>query len=226
MVDNLVRFADSLECHNACSDVTMRSENCCCWETACKAAGTTTFTSQAIPQAVKFASKPLGYNFEEPATVRCDNCHDTRKGSEAVERAALAELRKHPDMHPLIEAWTNRNKPLVRTRAAGGGDGDTRPEVELVIEDLHLPKFQAILALLVLQANNHRAGHHASCFKTSTVTRKLGCRYGFPQNCQYITTLFINDLAFTATEVWVYTQMFIHKAVIGGMMGLKWGSRS
>ena len=185
-VDNIVRFAENLESHNPFFDAHMQSASMRCCNEACQQAGASEFISEPIPDYIKNATKPLGFNFEEPATVRCETCEATYSGSKEIERAALAELAKHADMKPLVDAWRRDDKASVRELAA-------MPEVVLDMDMLRTPKCQAVLALLVLQGNRHRAGHHASCFK---VKGSKTCRYRFPRDCinNQLTTLVINGV--------------------------------
>ena len=61
------------------------------------------------------------------------------------------------------------------------------------MDQLHTPKFQAVLALLVLQYNRHRPEHHRSCFK---IKIKATCQYNLPMDANMLTTLIINIMEF------------------------------
>lgn len=189
-IDNIIRFADRLESHNAFSDAAMQDACMRCSADTCQREGVLgcKLSSNPIPDAIKNTHKCLGYDFEEPATVRCDQCGATSSGYAAIERAALVELSKHEDMAPLVKAWRQQDKNAIRELAV-------LPEAELDMDKLNSPKCQAILALVVLQANCHRAGHHKSCFKVKAIAT---CRYRFPRECHdnKVTRLLLNGVTF------------------------------
>lgn len=140
--------------------------------------------SEPIPDDVLKTTKPLGFHFPSPNTVACDVCQTKYVGHEVLERAALIELESHGDeFSKLVKAWKSGNDDYgVRTEALW---------VDLDMDQLHKPKFQAVLALLVLQYNRHRAGHHRSCFKL----RIQGtCRFNLPMDATQLTTLLINNM--------------------------------
>ena len=142
--------------------------------------------SEAIDDKIKNTTKPLGFLFPAPNTVACDVCLKKYVGHEVLERAALSELETHgEEFSELVKAWKRGDDDYgVRTQALC---------IDLDINQLHLPKFQAVLALLVLQYNLHRPGHHRSCFKLKI---KTTCRYDLPKDANMQTTLIINNMEF------------------------------
>jgi hypothetical protein len=143
--------------------------------------------SEPIDESILNTTKPLGYNFKSPPTVACDVCHTKYVGHEVLERAALVELEKHGGTFAeLVEAWGRGNDAFnVRMEA-----------LCIVIDDMEAlkkPEYQAVLTLLVLQFQRHRAGHHRSCFKLKI---KGTCRFALPQGKHLVTTLIINNMEF------------------------------
>ena len=142
--------------------------------------------SEAIDDSIKNTTKPLGFTFPAPNTVACEVCLKKYVGHQVLERAALTELETHgEEFSELVKAWNRGNDDYgVRTEALC---------IDLDMEKLHTPKFQAVLALLVLQYNLHRPGHHRSCFK---IKIKATCRYDLPMDANMQTTLIINNMEF------------------------------
>jgi len=74
-------------------------------------------------------------------------------GSTEIELAALRELERHDDMLPITRAYKNNDKVGVREAA---GAAINLPGVHLDMELLHTPKYQALMALIVLQVHRVR----------------------------------------------------------------------
>ena len=153
----------------------------------------TRLISEPIDDAIKYTTKPLGFNFESPKDVACRVCKTKYVGYQVLRRAALAELRKHPDAAELVKACENGNNDtfVIRNEALRLKPEKDGVPFELDMEQLNTPKFQAVLAILVLQFNRHRAGHTRSCFK---IKIKGTCRYDLPKSMLLLTTFFINDI--------------------------------
>jgi hypothetical protein len=158
------------------------------------AATPTPLISEPIQDHIRYTTKPLGFNFASPITAVCDVCKTKYVGEAVLRKAALAELRKHPDAARLVEACENDHDDTFRTRNEAlrmTTAYDDNGAFELDMTQLHMPKFQAVLAILVLQYNRHRPGHSRSCFKLKI---KGTCRYDLPKLMQLLTTFLINDI--------------------------------
>ena len=219
----MIDFAEKLQCNNVMSDLKFYKESLVCETETCPAVvapptptddpATDTATgmdtslgpesgestvqstrpsliSEPIEESIKNTTKPLGFYFPSPNTAACDVCKTKYIGHEVLKRAALAELRKHEDMLELVKACERGNDTFgVRTEALHFLEVD----VVLDMDHLHEPKYQAVLVMLVLQCNRHRAGHHRSCFKLKI---KGTCRYNLPASMHLLTTLMINNMEF------------------------------
>ena len=63
-IDKIVGFAEHLESHNAFSDPEVQKANVRCQDVACtREAGKGVFIAEPIPEHIKNAQKPLGFNF-------------------------------------------------------------------------------------------------------------------------------------------------------------------
>jgi hypothetical protein len=162
--------------------------------------------SEAIDDKIKKTTKPLGFHFPSPNTVAYDVCQTKYVGHEVLERAAVSELETHGELFSeLVRAWKRGNDAYgVRTQALC---------IDLDMDQLHTPKFQAVLALLVLQYNRHRPGHHRSCFK---IKIKATCRYNLPMDANMLTTLIINNMEFDKFG----NVIFLGDGVLPGQSGI------
>ncbi|KAK3257935.1 hypothetical protein CYMTET_32997 [Cymbomonas tetramitiformis] len=67
----IIQYVEAVKCNNAFSDFACQKEFTACDEEACQMAGHHQFVSVAVPAHIKNTTKPLGYAFPEPHTVRC-----------------------------------------------------------------------------------------------------------------------------------------------------------
>ena len=221
-VERVINFANDIQCNSVMSDPVFYDKSMVCENAACPAVvapppvaadtvmdptavlatspglasdneapvvplAPRSLISEPIDESILNTTKPLGYHYQSPPTVACDVCYTKYVGHEVLERAVLVELQKHGGIFAdLGEAWGRSNDAFnVRMEAMS---------IEILdMETLRKPEYQAVLTLLVLQFNRHRAGHHRSCFKLKI---KGTCRFGLPHGTHLLTTLIINNMEF------------------------------
>ncbi|KAK3252958.1 hypothetical protein CYMTET_37769 [Cymbomonas tetramitiformis] len=68
---SIIKFVEAVKCNEAFSDAACQNEFMACNEEACQKMGQNQFVSVAVPAHIKNTTKPLGFAFPEPNTVRC-----------------------------------------------------------------------------------------------------------------------------------------------------------